>query len=181
VALRTLPDPEHPVVADLERPLFLTAQSRYARIAPEGAALIHTFKQFDPRQETVADDDKRDLESLLDAAQPGWRDVLVHEFSLPHIMAVGALPLARTGGFAGRPEPEVPGLAGLFLAGDWVGPEGYLIDASMASARRAVRLALQQAPTAARTTGTPGTWGSSGTHRHSVEPDGEPAAAGAAA
>ncbi len=31
----------------------------------------------------------------------------------------------------------------LYLAGDWVGPEGFLVDASVASARRAAEMALE--------------------------------------
>ncbi|HEY7181957.1 MAG TPA: NAD(P)/FAD-dependent oxidoreductase, partial [Blastocatellia bacterium] len=31
----------------------------------------------------------------------------------------------------------VPGVEGLYVAGDWVGPEGMLADASMASAKLA--------------------------------------------
>ena len=143
VALRRLPDPRHPVVQDLERPRFLSAQSRYARVAPEGAALIHTFKQLDPRRPADPREDERDLEALLDAAQPGWRDLVVRRAYLPRIEAVGLLPTAAGGGFAGRPGPRAAGLAGLYLAGDWVGPEGFLADASFASARQAARLALQ--------------------------------------
>ena len=56
---------------------------------------------------------------------------------------MGALPIAAGGGFAGRPGPRVPGLEDLYLAGDWVGPEGFLVDASVASARRAAGLALE--------------------------------------
>jgi uncharacterized protein with NAD-binding domain and iron-sulfur cluster len=37
----------------------------------------------------------------------------------------------------------VPGLEDLYLAGDWVGPEGFLVDASAASARRAARSVLE--------------------------------------
>jgi phytoene dehydrogenase-like protein len=144
VALRTLPHPEHPVVLDLERPVLMAAQSRYARVAPDGAGLIHTFKQLDPRLETTPEDDERELEAVLDAAQPGWREALVRRFALPRIAAAGALPLVRSGGMAGRPGPAVPGRTGLYLAGDWVGPEGFLVDASVASARQAARLALGQ-------------------------------------
>jgi phytoene dehydrogenase-like protein len=150
VALRTLPDPKHPVVFDLERPLFMTAHSRYVHVAPEGAGLIHTFKQLDPRHPAAPEDDLRDLESLLDAAQPGWRAALVRRSTLPRIAAAGALPLARSGGLAGRPGEEVPGLPGLYLAGDWVGREGFLVDASAASARRAAGLALRRMSRATR-------------------------------
>jgi phytoene dehydrogenase-like protein len=137
VALRRLPDPARPVVQDLNQPRVLSAQSRYARVAPEGAALIHAFKQLDPRREVEVRADEADLEDLLDRAQSGWRDLVVRRVSLPHIAAVGALPLAASGGFAGRPRVDVPGLSNVYLAGDWVGAEGFLSDASVASARAA--------------------------------------------
>jgi phytoene dehydrogenase-like protein len=142
VALSRLPVPDRPVVQDLDRPRFMSAQSVYSRIAPEGAALIISFKQLDPRYPGDPKEDERELEELLDAAQPGWRDVVVRRQYLPRIEAVGALPIATEGGFAGRPDTEVPGIANLYLAGDWVGPEGFLVDASMASARRAARLLM---------------------------------------
>lgn len=151
VALQRLPVPEYPVVQDLDRPRFLTAQSQYARIAPPGAALVHVFKQLDPRQPSDPDAAEQDLEGLLDAVQPGWRDVLLRRIFLPHIEAVSALPLASTGGFAGRPGLRVPGLSNGYFAGDWVGDEGFLVDASMASARAAAQQILHmpaQVPTA---------------------------------
>jgi hypothetical protein len=37
----------------------------------------------------------------------------------------------------------VPGLDNLYLAGDWVGAEGFLVDASMASAQRAAQQMLE--------------------------------------
>jgi hypothetical protein len=61
----------------------------------------------------------------------------VRRVFLPHMEAVCALPLARSGGFAGRPSTQVPGLSNAHLAGDWVGEKGFLVDASMASARAA--------------------------------------------
>jgi phytoene dehydrogenase-like protein len=148
VALSSLPLPGVPVVQDLGGPRFMTVQSLYSRVAPVGSALIYTFKQLDPRTPGDPREDERDLEGLLDAAQPGWRDVLVDRQYLPRIEAVGALPTAEGGGFAGRPGPRVPGIAGLYLAGDWVGPEGFLADASAASARSAARLVLEDAPSA---------------------------------
>jgi phytoene dehydrogenase-like protein len=142
VALERLPVPARPVVQDLDGPRFMSAQSVYARVAPEGAALIISFKQLDPRHPGDSRKDERDLEDLLDAAQPGWRDVLVRCQYLPRIEAAGALPIAKDGGFAGRSDTEVPGIANLYLVGDWVGPEGFLVDTSMASARGAARLLL---------------------------------------
>jgi phytoene dehydrogenase-like protein len=140
VALERLPVPDRPVVQDLDAPRFMSAQSVYSRVAPEGAALIIAFKQLDPRYPGDPHEDERDLEDLLDAAQPGWRGALVRRQYLPRIEAVGTLPTAREGGFAGRPGPRVPGLDNLYLAGDWVGSEGFLADASLASAQRAAEL-----------------------------------------
>ena len=143
VALRRLPSPQYPVVQDVEGARFMTAQSAYAHVAPKGAALICTFKQLDPRHRTDPREDERELEDLLDAAQPGWRAEVLKRQYLPRIEAVGALPTAVQGGFAGRPETRVQGLSNLYLAGDWVGPEGFLADASTASAREAARLVLE--------------------------------------
>jgi hypothetical protein len=61
-----------------------------------------------------------------------------------------ALPTAASGGFAGRPRVGDSGVAGVFLAGDWVGPEGHLLDASVASAEAAVGSALAAAKLAVR-------------------------------
>lgn len=150
VALGRLPSPDVPVVQDLNGPRFMTAQSVYSKVAPEEGALIYTFKQLDPGHPGDPREDERDLEGLLDAAQPGWRDVLVGRQYLPRIEAVGALPTAESGGFAGRPGTRVPGLEDLYLAGDWVGPEGFLVDASAASARSAARSVLEDSQSARR-------------------------------
>jgi phytoene dehydrogenase-like protein len=139
VALRRLPNPNAPIVQDMDQPRFLSTQSLYSQVAPEGSALIYSFKQLDPRQPSDPHEDEKDLEQFLDAVQPGWRDLVVKRRYLPRINAVGALPLAKTGGFAGRPQAIVPQVEGLYLVGDWIGDEGFLIDASAASAKQAVQ------------------------------------------
>lgn len=142
VALRRLPEPRNPVVQDMERPRFMSAQSFYSRITPEGGALISSFKQLDPTHPSDPKQDERELEDLLDAAQPSWRDLLVKRVFLPHIEAIGMLPTVHSGGYAGRPGPEVPGIANLYLAGDWIG-SGFLSDPSMGSARHVAQLILR--------------------------------------
>jgi phytoene dehydrogenase-like protein len=142
-ALERLPVPDRPVVQDLDGPRFMSAQSVYSRVTPKGSALIFSFKQLDPRHAGDPREDERDLEDLLDTAQPGWRGVLVRRQYLPRIEVVGTLPTAREGGFAGRPGPRVPGLDNFYLTGDWVGPEGFLVDTSMASTQRAAQLVLE--------------------------------------
>lgn len=143
VALRRLPNPHHLVVQDVDHPRFLTVQSCFSRVAPAGGALIYTFKQLDPAHPSDPRDDERDLEDLLDTVQPGWRDVVVKRQYLPRMEGASLLPVTHNGGFAGRPGPQVPGFANLYLAGDWIGSEGFLADASIASARQVAHLLLQ--------------------------------------
>ena len=143
IALRSLPSSRYPVVFDVDRPRFQSIHSLFAKLAVREGALIQTFKYLDPSRPTDPSEDERDLEVLLDTLQPGWRDVLVKRVYLPRIEAASMLPMASTGGLAGRPGPRVPGIAGLYLAGDWVGSEGYLVDASFASTRQVAHMLLQ--------------------------------------
>ena len=142
VALSSLPNVCDTVVQDLDQPRFMSTQSQFAAVAPPEGALITAFKQLDP---TDADGNhESDLEGLLDIAQPGWTDHVLHRQFLPKIRAVGALPLAGRGGMGGRPAVRVEGAIGLYLAGDWVGREGFLSDTCFASAKRASDLVSSQ-------------------------------------
>jgi hypothetical protein len=98
--------------------------------------MIHVLKYL-AAGEGDARADQRELEGLLDLIQPGWRDAVVEHRFLPNMLVSNALPTAAAGGLRGRPDVAVPGTAGVYVAGDWVGPEGLLADASLASARRA--------------------------------------------
>lgn len=142
VALRRLPNPRAPVVQDLEQPRFMSAQSQYTQLAPAGGAMISLFKQLDPRHLGAPHVDERELEELLDRTQTGWRKLLVRRAYLPRIEAVGLLPTAAAGGFAGRPGIWSAGVDNLLLAGDWIGAEGFLADASFASARLTAQAVL---------------------------------------
>lgn len=146
VALSRLPSARYPAVQDLEQPRFLSTQSLFARVAPPGGALIQVVKQLPAAPQSDPRSDEQELEKLLDRAQPGWRDLVVERVFLPRMEASSLLPTAAAGGYAGRPSHRVPGLANLYLAGDWVGPEGYLLDASMASARRTAELLREDLP-----------------------------------
>ena len=76
--------------------------------------------------------------------------MLVERRFLPNLIAVNALVKAEDGGLEARPDP-VTDVAGVYLAGDWVGSEGWLADASLASAKRAATAALEADTTPART------------------------------
>jgi phytoene dehydrogenase-like protein len=135
LALNSLPAPQHPVVFDFERPRFMTVQSQFARLAPAGGAVLHAFYQQDARELADPHQALAELEAFVDEAQPGWQSLTVERRFLPHMQASGALPLARLGGLAGRTKHRSQDIDNLYFAGDWVGPQGYLVDASLASAR----------------------------------------------
>jgi phytoene dehydrogenase-like protein len=142
LALARLPEPRHAVVFDLAQPRFLTAQSVFARLAPEGGAVVHVFVHLDPRQAGEPARERAAAETLMDEVQPGWREVVVEQRFLPRMLAVAGLPLASSAGMAGRPSHRCPDLDNVFFAGDWVGPHGFLADAALASARDSARLLL---------------------------------------
>lgn len=146
VGLSRLPREAPQFVLGIDKPLYLSVHSRSARLAPDGGALISAAKYLPAGEQTDAAANERELEGLMDLAQPGWRDVLDERQYLPNITVANGVALAANGGLAGRPGPEVPGVPGLFMAGDWVGPEGMLADASLASARTAGKLAASFVP-----------------------------------
>ena len=96
-----------------------------------------------PEGRSEAEATQIELESLLDLAQPGWRKVVAERRFLPNLTVVNALATAEQGGLAGRPGPEIAGAPGLYVAGDWVGPEGWLVDATLASAKSAAAAIIQ--------------------------------------
>lgn len=140
LALSHLPKPKATFALGIDCPHYLSVHSAAARLAPEGSALIHAAKYLAPDHNDSGESVEQELEGLLDLVQPGWRDVVVYRRFLPDMIVMNALPLASLDGTRGRPGPQVVDVPGLFVAGDWVGEEGLLVDASLASARRAAEL-----------------------------------------
>jgi phytoene dehydrogenase-like protein len=141
VALESVPRPHGRFALGIDAPLYVSLHSAVARLAPEGGGLVHAAKYLGPHEADLRPDEvRRELEEALQLLQPGWRDRVVHERFLPEMVVSNALTT-----IAPRPEPPVPDIPGLFVAGDWVGSEGLLADASLASARAAARAVLSGA------------------------------------
>lgn len=138
VALRRLPKPQHLFTLGIDRPLYYSVHSAWAKLAPEGGALIHTMKYLKPGESATPETTRHELEALLDVMQPGWRAEVMEQSFLPHMVASNAIVQARQGGVAGRPGPAVTDIRNLYVAGDWVGAEGQLADACFASASSVV-------------------------------------------
>lgn len=138
-----VPDPGY--VLSLDEPLYATVQSPPARQAPEGGAVVAAVR-YGTR---TAKQDRPALEDHLATAGVRSEDIVVSRF-LANMVVAGAAPRAGAGGLSGRPRVTSTGLPGVYLAGDWVGGEGLLADASLASARTAAILAardLRSSPT----------------------------------
>ena len=149
IALSRLPDPRARFALGIDAPFYFSVHSASARLAPEGAAMIHVAKYLPPDHDARAEDVEREMEGLLDLMQPGWRDLVVYSRLLPDMIVMNAVATTKTAGTERRPGPAVPDVPGLFVAGDWVGREGLLVDASLASAKQAAELIVDQGKAAA--------------------------------
>ncbi|HWQ31666.1 MAG TPA: NAD(P)/FAD-dependent oxidoreductase [Blastocatellia bacterium] len=143
LGLKYLPQPQARFALGIDTPLYFSVHSAWAKLAPQDGAVIHVAKYLPPDS---ADDPKKieqEMEALTDLMQPGWRDIVAARRFLPKMTVTNAIVTAAQGGLAGRPGPEVPGCEGLYVAGDWVGADGQLADASLSSAKRAAELVTQ--------------------------------------
>lgn len=147
VGLRRLPRPDAWFALGLDRPLYLSVHSTWARLAPKGGALVHVLRYLGPSPSNGAEDE-HELEGLLDLVQPGWREQVVTRRFMPELTVAGALPSVAWEQHEGPRGPAVPGAAGLFVAGDWVGPDGMLADRALKSGARAGQAAALQTTTA---------------------------------
>jgi phytoene dehydrogenase-like protein len=142
IALRRLPRPETIFALSLDRPLYFSVHSAYAKLAPADEVVVHAMKYLPVGRPTDPETDQMELENMMDRLQPGWRHEVIECRYLPNLTVMPALPTAVTGGLPGRPDTAVSHINGLYLAGDWVGPEGLLADATFASASRAAEQIL---------------------------------------
>jgi phytoene dehydrogenase-like protein len=151
IGLSELPRPDARFVLGIDQPHYLSVHSGVGELAPAGGTMLHVAKYLGD-DASSAKDVEQELEALLDLAQPGWRDVVVERRFLPNLTVVNALATAEDAGLGGRPDIATA-MPGVYLAGDWVGAEGWLADAGLASAKRAATAcagALESATTPAR-------------------------------
>ena len=132
LGLRSLPRRSRRFALGVDGPTYL---SRHSPPDHRGGVLLSLASYArEPRQA---------LEAMADTVQPGWRERLIFDRFLPRMVAVSAIASPRAGGLAGR--PQVDQGEGLYLAGDWIGPEGWLVDAAVSSGAAAAAAALRKA------------------------------------
>ena len=136
VGLRRVPDPGF--VVSVDEPLYGTTQSPPARQAPPGGAVVGIIR-YGARSAAL---DRPSLEAHLTEIGVTNDDIVTDRF-LARMIVSSTMPRASRGGLAGRPIMTASGLPRVFLAGDWVGPDGLLSDAALASGHAAARAALR--------------------------------------
>jgi hypothetical protein len=75
---------------------------------------------------------RAELEEYATLVLPGWRRHVAFARFLPALTVTPMMPTTTD-----RPDEDFLGLQRITIAGDWVGPEGMLADAAVASALRA--------------------------------------------
>ena len=120
----------------VDRPHYLVAHAPGARLAPEGTALVHAMRNLRHDETTDADELRADLHALAGRAGITEDDVVFERY-LHHMVVVSASVTPAGGGLAGRPAIHDSGLDGVLVAGDWVGPKGWLADGSLVSGEAA--------------------------------------------
>ncbi len=135
--------PDRRFIMGIDEPTYLSTHAPPARLAPPGHAVVHAMRYQRPASATSAADDRRTLDDLVAQAGIGSEDIAVERF-LATMVVSGAMPTAAAGGLTGRVPVEVAEHPGVFLAGDWVGPTGMLLDAAVASAADAARRATRR-------------------------------------
>jgi phytoene dehydrogenase-like protein len=132
--------PAKPVLFGVGEPLYLSTHGPSADLAPGDQAVVHVMR-YGARD---AEQDRADLWAHAQRAGIRQDDVIEQRF-LARMVVTHAVPVPGSG-LLGRPSADAAGLPGVFLAGDWVGPEGMLADAALASGAAAgVRAAAHAA------------------------------------
>ncbi|MFK7695130.1 phytoene desaturase family protein [Paenibacillus sp. HJGM_3] len=137
VALRNLPFPERVFALGLDEPLYYSIHSGAVRLSDDGAHVLHVMQYNNHDSGRNAVEDERRLKRVLDLLQPGWEhDVVAMRYS-PNVLVAHDSRTIYHDGAGPASDCAVPEVRGLLVVGDWVGEEGRLADAAMASAKRA--------------------------------------------
>lgn len=140
------------LVLGIDEPLYLSPHAPTAALAPTGAGLISLLRYVpdsesvsagaDHEQASEITTDRARLRALAIQAGIDSGDI-VHERYMHRLVVANGFPSAQSGGLHGRPSVEASGIDGVFIAGDWVGDQFQLADASSCSATAAVASAMR--------------------------------------
>lgn len=128
--------PDRRVVFGIDEPMYLSTHGPPADLAPSGRAVVHVMR-YGARSASA---DRSALGGLARTA--GVRDDdVIEQRVLARMVTSHAVPVPGRG-LAGRPGVDSAGARGVYVAGDWVGPDGLLADAALASGAAARQCAV---------------------------------------
>jgi len=126
----------HPsTVIGVDQPWYLSCHCPPGALAPAGGSVVHVMR-YGARD---AELDRAELHRFAALAGIAGDQIVAERFLEAHVVT-DVLPRPEDG-LAGRPAVTVAGSPGVYLAGDWVGPSGWLSDAAMGSGEQAGLLA----------------------------------------
>ncbi|UJF35445.1 phytoene desaturase family protein [Paenibacillus hexagrammi] len=139
-----MPLPKKNFVLGVDEPWYYSNHSAASSLSDHpGYSVVHVMKYLSSSTPSEPKQDELELEGFLDRIQPGWRKHVIQQRFLPRMLVSHGIVTAASGGLSGRPGPAVEGRPGLYVAGDWVGSTGMLLQASLASAKEAAQTMLR--------------------------------------
>ncbi len=143
VVLDRLPNPKINFALGVEKPLYFVNHSNFVRLTESTEhKVIHVLKYLNPFEESVPEQVKSELENFLNLLQPGWKKHVISQRFLPKMTVANALPSLEL--MSKYPNSQINDIRGMYVAGDWVGNEGLLVNKSLESAKKASQLILKQ-------------------------------------
>lgn len=148
LVVKGMPNPQTRFALGANHPWYYSNHSAAAALSDHpGYEVVHVMKYLSASGDSDPQQDKGELESFLDLIQPAWRNHVVQQRYMPRMLVSHGVVAAKSGGLPGRPGVAIEGRPGLYVAGDWVGSEGMLLNASLSSAREAALRILALADT----------------------------------
>ena len=129
--------PSHRFILGIDEPVYLSLHAPKAKLAPANHAVLCAMAYGPPAETSV---DRLDQLVALSGVESS---TILERRVLSSMTVAHSLPRPRCG-LPGRPGITVPGADNCFLAGDWVGEEGLLADAALASGLAAGTAAAQR-------------------------------------
>lgn len=137
-----------PFVLGIDTPLYLSTHHPPAQLAPPGHVVVEVLRYLGPGEHLGVAEARAELHDHRRRAGIDDDDIVTSR-ALQRMTVCGALATVEHGGMPGRIDVTGAGIDGVLLAGDWVGGEGHLLDAALASAARAAQLATRRVAAAA--------------------------------
>ncbi|MDP1819572.1 MAG: FAD-dependent oxidoreductase [Acidimicrobiales bacterium] len=134
--------PDVTVVLGVDRPVYLIRHAPPADLAPPGGSVVHAMRYLTADEHPEPGAGRAELTDYAKVAGADPADAVEQRY-LHRMVVCSVVPTPQRGGLAGRPGISSAGPPGVLVAGDWVGPEGHLADAALASGEAAGRTAAR--------------------------------------